>query len=439
MIVIGGGISGLYVAWKMKASMLLESTPRVGGRVRTMRNGEAVDYEGGPWRIHESHRRALRLLHRLGLEVEQTTSSRMRGGSLSAYGKHLIKYGVSKANQMELESGYEGFDAAAAENHAYTRHAGGKYYVVRTGFDSLVEALEKKVKCPIRTNTRVTNVRRSKGQYEIEVSVRKGTHFHKKMYRCKRVVFALPPHNTTQWDVCQQWLRAQINAVKTLPLHHIYGSIGTALPPTHTKDSTSLLAQIVSGDHDTRTFQVSYSGGRRAQFWNRLNMENPRQFHSLLRKELRKQLPPKLRKKRLRRVRSHHFEHAVHYWVPAYGFKGNKRSARQSVVPHPNKLPGLYWVGEAFSSVQGWIEGALETAELACIAMRKPLKRWRTTLRKGEVMVEGRVVNVDTFANVHPGTRLAIQKYMGKDATKVFSHIHPSYSWGIVFALQRRH
>jgi len=94
-------------------------------------------------------------------------------------------------------------------------------------------------------------------------------------------------------------------------------------------------------------------------------------------------------------------------------------------------------VGEAFSSVQGWIEGALETAELACIAMRKPMKRWRTTLRKGEVMVEGRVVNVGTFSNVHPGTKQAIQKYMGKDVTKIFSHIHPSYSWGIVFALQR--
>ena len=120
-------------------------------------------------------------------------------------------------------------------------------------------------------------------------------------------------------------------------------------PASHTqKDPTSLLAQVVSGDHDTRSFQVSYSGGRRAQFWNRLKMEDPRQFRSLLRKELRKQLPARLRKKRLRRIRSHHFEHATHYWVPAFGFKGVEESARQSVVPHPNKLPGLYWVGEAF-------------------------------------------------------------------------------------------
>lgn len=438
MIVIGGGIAGLYVAWKMKASLLLEAAPWVGGRIRTVRSGHLVDYEGGPWRIHESHHRVLRLVKELGLKTEQTSSSRVRGGALSVYGKHLIAHGVSRANRMELESGYEGFGAAAAEKHAYTRHASGIYYVVKTGFDSMVGELETRVRCPIRVNTRVTNVRRVRGQYEIEVSTRKGTQFRKKVHRCKRVVFALPPHKTEQWDVCRQWLRAQIYSVKTLPLHHIYGSIGSALPHTHKKDPTSLLAQVVSGDHDTRSFQVSYSGGRRAQFWNRLKMEDPRQFRSLLKKELRKQLPARLSKKRLLRIRSHHFEHAVHYWVPAFGFKGVKESARQSVVPHPNRLPGLYWVGEAFSSVQGWIEGALETAEIACKAMGSPPQRWRSKpeKKKGEVVVEGRVLGVKEFSRVHPGSTQAIEKYMGRDATKVFEHIHPHYSWAIVYALQ---
>ena len=305
MIVIGGGVAGLYVAWRMGARMLLEAAPSVGGRIRTVRSSKGqVDYEGGPWRVHESHRRVLRLVKELGLELAQTSSSKshIKGGALSVYGRHLIAHGVSRANQMELESGYEGFDAAAEEEHAYARHASGVYYVVKTGFDSMVEELKKRVKCPIRVNTRVKNVRRVAGQYEIEVSIRKGRRFQKKVYRCRRVVFALPPHKTEQWDVCRQWLRAQIYSVKSLPLHHIYGSIGSALPPTHKKDATSLLAQVVSGDHDARSFQVSYSGGRRAQFWNRLKMEHPRQFRSLLSRELRKQLPPRLSRKRLRRV-----------------------------------------------------------------------------------------------------------------------------------------
>ena len=107
------------------------------------------------------------------------------------------------------------------------------------------------------------------------------------------------------------------------------------------------------------------------------------------------------------------------------------------MVPHPNRLPGLYWVGEAFSSIQGRIEGALETAEMACAAARRPLRRWRSRPGKGELLVEGRVIDVRAFSKVHPGSRQAIEKYMGKDATKVFKHIHPNYVWAIVFGLQR--
>ena len=108
-------------------------------------------------------------------------------------------------------------------------------------------------------------------------------------------------------------------------------------------------------------------------------------------------------------------------------------------MPHPNKLPGLYWVGEAFSSVQGWIEGALETAEMACKAMHSPPRRWRfkPEKKKGEVVVEGRAKR-ERISRVHPGSRQAIEKYMGRDATKVFEHIHPHYSWSIVYAMQKK-
>ena len=35
------------------------------------------------------------------------------------------------------------------------------------------------------------------------------------------------------------------------------------------------LSQIISGDYNNDWFQVSYSGGSRAQFWNRLKMKYP--------------------------------------------------------------------------------------------------------------------------------------------------------------------
>ena len=446
-------MAGLYFAWKHRdqVTMVLESAPWVGGRVRTVRHKRdgSVDFEGGPWRIHTSHKRVLKLARDLGLSTTRTTSSGMRGGAMSAYDRKLLSRGVADANRAELESGYEGFGAAAAEEHSYARHRAGDYYVIDSGFDSLIKELNARLKCPVRLNSRVVDVRRRRGAYEIEVKERQGTTFRRKRYRTPRIVFALPPRETERWTVCQQWLRAQMYAVQSLPLHHIYGRLWNGqryvpLPPTHARLPDSLLSQVVSGDHDKTSFQVSYSGGRRAQFWNRLKLENPKRFRRVLRKELRKALPEATCGMELRDVRSHHFEHATHHWVPAYGFPGTKKSARHSVEPHPDKLPGLYWIGEAFSSVQGWIEGALETADLAGRAMQGAARRRRRAPKrkvhnKNELVIEGRIIDVSKFKNVHPGSVAAIEKYAGKDATEVFEHIrHPRYSWAILYALQKR-
>ena len=108
----------------MKASLLLEAAPWVGGRVRTVRSGRRVDYEGGPWRIHESHHRVLRLVKELGVETEQTSSSQYRGGALSVYGKHLIAHGVSERIEWNWRVGTKGSARPRREN-AYTRHARG--------------------------------------------------------------------------------------------------------------------------------------------------------------------------------------------------------------------------------------------------------------------------------------------------------------------------
>ena len=37
---------------------------------------------------------------------------------------------------------------------------------------------------------------------------------------------------------------------------------------------------------------------------------------------------------------------------------------RKSVYPHPVNLPNLFYTGEAFSDIQGWIEGSLSTSNL---------------------------------------------------------------------------
>jgi hypothetical protein len=63
-IIIGGGISGLKIASEVDGCILLERSSRLGGRVKTIKDDDAgVLFEAGPWRVHESHTRVLRLLN----------------------------------------------------------------------------------------------------------------------------------------------------------------------------------------------------------------------------------------------------------------------------------------------------------------------------------------------------------------------------------------
>lgn len=88
IIIVGGGISGLYLAHLLSEKtssktkhkiVLYEKENRFGGRIKTVYSEEKntvrsdipgkkkeVLYESGPWRIHHSHKRVQRLFSKLG-------------------------------------------------------------------------------------------------------------------------------------------------------------------------------------------------------------------------------------------------------------------------------------------------------------------------------------------------------------------------------------
>ena len=81
-IIIGGGISGLYIInhllqnYKNKKICLLERSSFTGGKIRTLYDNKGnVILEKGPWRIHNSHKRCIDLVEKLGLEITQNSSS----------------------------------------------------------------------------------------------------------------------------------------------------------------------------------------------------------------------------------------------------------------------------------------------------------------------------------------------------------------------------
>ena len=68
IIILGGGISGLYLAYELsktgKTILLIEKTNRYGGRMYTEERGD-ITYECGAARFHSTHTNLIKLLDEL--------------------------------------------------------------------------------------------------------------------------------------------------------------------------------------------------------------------------------------------------------------------------------------------------------------------------------------------------------------------------------------
>lgn len=445
IIVIGAGVAGLYVASELAKMgedvIVLESRMKVGGRCRTRyEDGKTnVEYETGPWRLHESHERLQDLLHSLGLSLIPSTPAKMRNdgklsgalmteGDMSSWDAIAKVDGAAAARSVDVCSGYEGLLPAAtnaANVYHAQRHKAGAYYAIESGFSSLIDSLKSQalsLGCEIRTKSRVTDVSFREGSFSLKISSGKVLH-------AKNVICCLPPRAAREWSVSRDWLRAQLNSVGTMDLNHVYAR--SRSPPVEKRIDEGLLAQTIPGDFDNGWFQASYSAGKAAKFWHRMAMRGHDELKSMVEKELGTEVDD---------VRSHYWPHAVHYWKPAYGMgQSVERSVMRAIQPHPVELEGMYWCGEAFSNTQGWVEGALETSDLVLQRLhRTPMvPRLPDGWKSYCVIIEGRVIDVQDFLKVHPGSAAALGAFIGKDASAVFRDVgHSSDAWAHVFSLQ---
>ena len=112
------------------------------------------------------------------------------------------------------------------------------------------------------------------------------------------------------------------------------------------------------------------------------------------------------------------------------------RAVRFAVEPNPVDLPRLYLAGEAFSSHQAWMEGALETAEEALARYARGGGPRAAT--ETETRVDGYPVDVSAWAEAHPGGRGALVNHVGEDLGVYLRHVgHSDEAWGVAHALKR--
>ena len=137
-------------------------------------------------------------------------------------------------------------------------------------------------------------------------------------------------------------------------------------------------------------------------------------------------------------IKVFYYENGVGFWPPNFA---DEKCMTKCAVPHPVKLPGLFWINENLSlNYQGWAEGSLEVADyvLDIIKGVKSVKYF-SSIPNDSVVIDGRVIYVKKWMESHPGSKKAIEKNIGKNITKLFLNIHAvkSGSYDLILPFQK--
>lgn len=441
-LVIGAGIAGLVIARRLQCPVL-ESRSLPGGRLKTVYNENGtVRYEAGAWRIHSSHARVRKLAGKLGLSTRPAVGGDARRKRFADTVNASFRDTVTRGDgyvagcRDEFQTGYPGTNDGA--RHTYTAPRSGSYLVLDQGWTELVRRLvenaPRDVPLDVRCEHRVTNVVRKRDAYHVHVA-------GYPTIRCAELFVCVPPHACRDWSVVRRHALPVVSTVRTRPLHHIYAR--GKCPSAHGYGLHPRLGQIIGHDHDARYYQVSYTSGRMAEAWGQAAQ------HGDLEERVRDALEPGTA---LSGIQSHYWPRAVHYWVtrPPAADADDAVDAddwlRRCAAPHPTRLPGLWFCGEAFSDKQGWCEGALQTVDIVMdldTGLRNrpwPSSMPRVTPSDGDVVVDGRVLDGARWSSTHPGGKSAIMDHGWpgcEDAMAVFERIgHSGAATGKILELQ---
>lgn len=447
-VVIGGGLSGLYITQALARThtdvILLEAAAQPGGRIQSVYEDDgALRYEAGPWRIPSTHTRVLRLFKRLGVSLRtlttpssrKTTSPPPQNG-LSTWDVSAMLRGPLCADLKDLRTGYAGETHAESSTHPYVVDT-QQFFVSDDGFSNAVSALRSNVAKRLVCNARVVDIQRhGDAAYKVEYMLRCGDTFHAHTVITDAIFVCVPPSVSATWSIFSAHANAWSHSVASMPLCHVYAkSRASAAMRFHKIVEQSVCGQLISSSYGNEWFQASYTAGRLADFWKHISLCDPTQFERLIRAGATQHLGIS----DITAVNIRHWERAFHYWRPVVSFN-IETAVTRAIMPNPALLPRCFSAGEAFSSYQAWMEGALETAELALDAFarqRSPLCSYRVVLPT-EFYIEGRVLDTTQWQKVHPGSEKAITSHRGHDARQLFQSVgHSPAAWATVNALTK--
>lgn len=399
ILIVGAGLAGLYCAREIlkhnpnKSVIVCEKYKKVGGRAVTFHK-DGHQWEIGAGRISDSHTMVLGLIKEYGLHTVPIQSGlNYRENGLTEYeenrfepaidvflaplqmlphnilGTHTLKevlvsvYGAAETQKWMDRFPYHAevvvmrADMALREFFNEMKSHEG-YSVCKEGLSALAEAMVADIQergGVVQTEYELIDVHKGHAEF-YSGSWKDGPARPKTSISAKKIVLALHASALRKLPSLRGW--PPLKRVTMSPLMRIY-----AVFPKGKKVwfkgltrvvTTSPIRYFLPMNEDTGTAMVSYTDNVFAKHY--MKMEG-KTLEKEVMKDLRELFPerdipdPTF-------FKAHPWTDGVSYWLP-----GHYRPADVTVAAL-NPGPGLYVCGESFSLRQGWMEGALEHADL---------------------------------------------------------------------------
>lgn len=407
MIIIGGGISGLYMAYKYHKKYpndnitIIEKSSNVGGRIFTY-NKYNIKYEIGAGRFSSSHKYLIQLIKEFNLydNLIPITNTKKY---IDKYDKKLVKNKFNSLlekmnNKIKHKKGYknktikelletkEEFNLYSElvnhyEYYSEIEHYSAEFayyidnlifsksnfYILGGGLSELINLLEAEIKkyTKIIKSTTVTEINYSSNKFNLHTI---NNNKKKHIYETEQLCIAIPNNNIKNIKLSNNIKLSHITKLVTNePLYRIYAKYpkNKNTGDVWFKDigkvvTNSPIKYIIPIDSDNGIIMISYTDGKYAKkIKQNLISKNINDYIHTEINKLFENVPKPIW------IRDYYWENGSHYW------KGQSKedilSLSQKIIK-PFDNTNLFIIGETYSKYQAWIEGGLDTVE-SCISL----------------------------------------------------------------------
>lgn len=387
VVIIGGGITGLYAAQEFIRQglrvLVLEKNNRLGGRICTV-YGNDYQLEAGAGRFASNHVLLRSLIKAYGL-TEGPNSRRYQYKGKPSPTQHLLKRLMQQAKayprdqlinmtfrqlcdlvlgktDSDLLMTTFGYDAEFNISNAYTTLEMFKrdfmthtYYGCKEGLSELIARMASYIRLHARIylSTVVNGIESNAAHCTVHATDRNGV---SRKYTCKAVLCAIPKVDLEKLESTTRAQKQLINCVSPVSLHRIYGRFPSQPKPwfsnvfrTSTADK---IRQFIPINKHKGIAMVSYSDTSCADYWKRHAGEGNDHLKTEVLKHLHAVFPNIPNIPEPAWVKSYYWSEGVHLWKPGTDV--------DVTIDKIQKMSNRVFVaGEAFCKIQGWIEGAL--------------------------------------------------------------------------------